>query len=347
MVQLPYGMMALTPATDPAVRDKYLAQRILGFPAAGFLLMAATGELETDPAKFASLFDHDLETATPYYHAVTLQSYGIQAEYTVARRAAHYRFTFPAGEKIGFAAGYAARGGDRLEVRVGISYISAEWNRALAKIAVSGGSEDQRTIFYTALYRGMLRIIDYSEEDRYFSIADGKVHSAGGRGFYAGGRLWGSYRSLHPLQLLIAPAREQDFIQSYVRLYEQGGWLPSIATLGPDRPTMYRPSMQVGPHGYCGDEDGGDMSSWYVFSAMGFFPVSPGRPVYDLGSPIFPRVRISLENGKVFTITAPNVSARNKYIRSAVLNGKPLSGSWIEHADIAAGGSLVLEMSAR
>jgi len=90
----------------------------------------------------------------------------------------------------------------------------------------------------------MLRIIDVSEGDRYYNIADHKVHPADGHGFYAAGRLWGSYRSLHPLLLLIDPDREQDFIRSYVRLYEQGGWLPSIATLGPDRPTMYRPSMQ-------------------------------------------------------------------------------------------------------
>ncbi len=72
MVQLPHGMMAVAPVTDPAVRDKYLATRILGFPLAGFLLMATTGPVQTDPAKFASRFDHDLEIATPYYHAVMI-----------------------------------------------------------------------------------------------------------------------------------------------------------------------------------------------------------------------------------------------------------------------------------
>jgi putative alpha-1,2-mannosidase len=102
-----------------------------------------------------------------------------------------------------------------------------------------------------------------------------------------------------------------------------------------------------GPLGICGDEDGGAMSSWYVLSAMGFYPVSPGRPVYDIGSPIFEETRITLDKGKVLTITARNVSAQNKYIQSAILNGKPLDRAWFEHSDIVNGGALVLEMGPR
>jgi predicted alpha-1,2-mannosidase len=101
------------------------------------------------------------------------------------------------------------------------------------------------------------------------------------------------------------------------------------------------------PGGYCGDEDGGDMSAWYVFSAMGFYPVCPGRPTYDLGSPLFSEIRLSLEGGATFTILAPDVSARNKYIQSAELNGRPLNGPWIKHSDIIAGGKLVLNMGPR
>ena len=77
---------------------------------------------------------------------------------------------------------------------------------------------------------------------------------------------------------------------------------------------------------------------------MGFYPVCPGRPVYDIGSPLFEETRINLAGGKVFTITAMNVSAKNKYIQSAELNGKVLNRPWFEHADIVNGGSLVLHM---
>ena len=102
-----------------------------------------------------------------------------------------------------------------------------------------------------------------------------------------------------------------------------------------------------GPLGICGDEDGGAMSSWYVLSAMGFYPVSPGQPSYEIGSPLFEETRLTLGNGKVFTIEAPNVSAQNKYIQSATLNGKPSDKPWFAHSDLASGGALVLEMGPR
>ena len=79
---------------------------------------------------------------------------------------------------------------------------------------------------------------------------------------------------------------------------------------------------------------------------MGFFPVCPGRPVYDIGSPIFQETRLTLGDGKVFTITARNVSAVNKYIQSATLNGNPWNKPWFEHKDMA-NGTLVLEMGPR
>jgi putative alpha-1,2-mannosidase len=79
-------------------------------------------------------------------------------------------------------------------------------------------------------------------------------------------------------------------------------------------------------------------------SAMGFYPVCPGSPVYEIGSPIFAESRIRLGNGKVFTVRAVHVSARNKYIQSAALNGKALDRPWFSHAEIAQGGALVLVM---
>ncbi len=101
------------------------------------------------------------------------------------------------------------------------------------------------------------------------------------------------------------------------------------------------------PFGLSGDEDGGAMSSWYVFTSMGFYPTCPGRPIYDIGSPIFEKTVINVGNGNSFIIEAKNVSAQNKYIQSATINGNPLNKPWIEHADIVKGGKLILLMGPR
>ena len=84
-----------------------------------------------------------------------------------------------------------------------------------------------------------------------------------------------------------------------------------------------------GPLGIPGDDDGGETSSWYVLSALGFYPECPGSPVYEIGSPIFASSSITMGNGKVFTVTADHVSAQNKYIQSATLNGKPWDKPWL------------------
>lgn len=690
-VQWPHGMARIAPMTTPGITDRYLADKIYGFPVGPGVLMASTGDVGTNRAAYASDFDHDFETATPYYYAADLEAWHIRAEFTATEEAAHYRFTFPAsahahfaitldagadlavidsrtiegsqrvfgpvaelanadgetreyfyavfshpldtyetwrgdklahdskqaGDYIGFVSDLPTQAGDRIEVRVGISYISTEqarrnlqreipdwkfeetkaktraiWNDALGGITVTGGTERQRTIFYTALYRSLGRMTNITEDGRYFSRYDGRVHEAEGHDFYVDDGLWDTYRSLHPLQLLLNGKRQEDMVRSYVRMYEQSGWLPSFpsaageqvpmighhaaelildtyvkgyrdfdldkayeavrknateATMIPWRrgpltsldrvyfekgffpalrkgesesapevtgerrqavsvtlensyddwcvaqlarilgkhedeqyftrlahnyqnvfnseigfmapkssdgrwvedfdpklgggqggrdyftemdawvytfavqhdvaglihlmsgrdafnakldrlfveqystskfqflgqfpdatglvglyaqgnepsfhiPYLYdfsgqpwkteyrvRQLMDVwygdGPLGIPGDDDGGETSSWYVLSAMGFYPVCPGSPVYEIGSPIFERTAIRMGNGKLFTIVANHVSARNKYIQSAELNGKPLDHAWFRHRDIAEGGTLVLEMA--
>jgi predicted alpha-1,2-mannosidase len=97
-------------------------------------------------------------------------------------------------------------------------------------------------------------------------------------------------------------------------------------------------------YAYPGMDDQGSTSSWYVLSAMGFYPVDPSTPDYILGSPIFDRVRLHMGNGKVFEIVARNNSARNMYIQSATLDGKPWTRPWFSQADIANGGTLVFTM---
>jgi len=100
------------------------------------------------------------------------------------------------------------------------------------------------------------------------------------------------------------------------------------------------------PDGLSGNEDCGQMSAWYVLSALGFYPVCPGESVYAIGSPIFDRATIHLENGKTFVIRAENVSPQNQYIRSAALNGEPWTKPWFRHQQILDGGKFIFEMAA-
>lgn len=99
------------------------------------------------------------------------------------------------------------------------------------------------------------------------------------------------------------------------------------------------------PDGLSGNEDCGQMSAWYVLSAMGFYPVTPGSNNYVIGSPIFPKASIRLESGKTFSIEARNVSAENIYIQSVILNGKAYAKNYITHKDIVKGGTLTINMS--
>ena len=98
--------------------------------------------------------------------------------------------------------------------------------------------------------------------------------------------------------------------------------------------------------GYCGDEDNGQTSAWYVFSALGFYPVCPGTDQYIMGAPLFKKATIHLENGEDFVIEAPENSAKNFYIDAAKLNGKNFTRNYLTHGEIMSGGKLNVTMSA-
>jgi predicted alpha-1,2-mannosidase len=471
------------------------------------------------------------------------------------------------------------------------------WNEALGKIKIEGGSADEQTVFYTSLYRCFERPVCISEDGRYYSAFDGKVHEDHGRPFYTDDWIWDSYRAHHPLRILIDSEKEEDILYSFVlmaeqmdhfwmptfpeisgdsrrmnsnhgvasvidayrkglknfdldkayeaskraitektlapwsgkpageldRFYKEHGYIPALregeketipevhsferrqpvaVTLGTSydqwclsqiaeelgkadeaeyffkasfnyrnlfneetkffhpkdaegnfiAPFDYKFSGGMGARGYYGennawvyswdvqhnipdlidlmggneafvnnldamfteplgrskyafyaqlpdhtgnvgqfsmanepslhvpylynyagqawktqkrlrkllhewfrndlmgvpgDEDGGGMSSFVVFSSMGFYPVTPGQPVYSIGSPMFEHVSIDLGNGKTFEIEAHNASFENKYIQSATLNGEKLDNPWITHEDIINGGKLVFEMGSR
>lgn len=510
----------------------------------------------------------------------------------------------------------------KLSLRYGISYISEEqarknlerevagksfeeisdtgrgiWNKELSKIVIDGGTYDDKVIFYTSLYRCFERPVSLSEDGRYFSGFDGKVHDDFGRPFYTDDWIWDSYRAHHPLRILIDSEREEDIINSFLLMSEQmdNFWLPTFPEITGDSRRMnsnhgvisihdahvkglknfdlekaykaskgaimdktlapwsglpageldkfyheygYIPSLKIDeeehipevhnfeqrqpiavtlgtsydqwslahlakslglsddyeyfinasfnyrnvfneetkffhpkdkegnfiqpfdyrydggmgarryygenngwiyrwdvPHnipdlielmggnkefinnldamfreplgkskysfyaqlpdhtgnvgqfsmanepslhipylynyageawktqkrirtlikqwfrndlmGVPGDEDGGGLSSFIVFSQMGFYPVTPGTTEYAIGSPFFSYVKIDLGNGKYLEIEAENNSTENKYIQSASLNGKPINKPFIDHFDIMKGGKLVFKMDNR
>lgn len=108
-------------------------------------------------------------------------------------------------------------------------------------------------------------------------------------------------------------------------------------------PKMYKPT----PDGLGGNDDTGQMSAWYIFSSLGFYPVAPGSDQYAIGSPAVDHAVINLESGKKFTINVKNQSAKNVYVQQILLNGKPLNSWFISHADIMNGGEIEFVMSSR
>ena len=107
--------------------------------------------------------------------------------------------------------------------------------------------------------------------------------------------------------------------------------------------TMYGPTVE----GLCGNDDAGQMSAWYIFSSLGFYPVTPGSPNYALGSPLVKEANIHLDNGKTLTIQAKNQNQKNVYVKRVLVNGRPIKNTTITHNDIMNGGEIVFEMSSK
>ncbi len=132
-------------------------------------------------------------------------------------------------------------------------------------------------------------------------------------------------------------------IQHFIYLYNYAGqpwktqyWIREAMN------RLYQPT----PDGYCGDEDNGQTSAWYVFSAMGFYPVCPGTDQYVLGAPLFKKLSIQLENGKKLVISAPANNDKNRYVQSVHWNEKSTEKNWISHFDLQKGGLLKFGMGA-
>ncbi len=141
-------------------------------------------------------------------------------------------------------------------------------------------------------------------------------------------------------------------IGNYVHGNEPGHHIPYLYnwTNAPhktqERVRMIMRSMYgSGVDGLCGNDDAGQMSAWYIFSALGFYPVTPGSPYYALGSPLVKEAVVNLSDGKTLTIIARNQSEDNIYVQQVTLNGKPVTGHLISHLDLMKGGTLVFDMT--
>lgn len=133
-------------------------------------------------------------------------------------------------------------------------------------------------------------------------------------------------------------------IQHMIYLYNYAGepwktqkWVREVMN------KLYAPT----PDGYCGDEDNGQTSAWYVFSAMGFYPVTPASDQYVIGAPLFQKVTVKLENGKQVVINAPENSADNKYIQSAKFNGKDYTKNYLSYPELMKGATIDFKMGSQ
>jgi putative alpha-1,2-mannosidase len=354
-IALPFPMNIWAPYTQPQNDPFYYAYRqnqIRGIrqthePSpwigdyANFSLMPVSGKLVVSENDRASTFRHQDEVAQPSYYKVHLDTWKATAEVTPTERAARFRFTFEEpteayvvldytnlyDAKTGFMRGRRA-GGDWNE-----PFYPDEWGGPFTE-----GDSWQWSFSAMQDEPGLVKLMGGEQAfadklDAVFAAAPtlragtyGKpIHemtemAAIGMGQYAHGN-----EPVHHLLYLYDYAGQPWKAQ--VRLRQAMTWL-----------------YQATPDGLCGDEDTGQMSAWYVLSALGFYPVCPGDPNYLIGSPLFDKATLALAGGKTFTVTARHNGPQEFYIQSARLNGAPFDQTFLGHDQITGGGGLEFEM---
>ena len=171
-------------------------------------------------------------------------------------------FRVEPGERI-IMASFEQETANEINIRYGLSYISTDqarknllsdipgwnieevssaarekWNSALSSIQTEGGTEEQRRVFYTSLYRGFERMTDITEDGQYFSIWSHKTESAADTAFFTDDWVWDTYLALHPLQVILNPGDQDEKIASYIRMARQSGWMPTFPTVTGDNHAM-------------------------------------------------------------------------------------------------------------
>ena len=133
------------------------------------------------------------------------------------------------------------------------------------------------------------------------------------------------------------PIQHMPYLYSYTsQPYKTQYWVREIMN------KLYKAT----PDGYCGDEDNGQTSAWYVFSALGFYPVCPGSNQYVMGAPLFKKAVVTMPNGKILSINATNNNQHNRYVQSVLFNNKPYYNQWFDHKTLQQGGALFFNMAA-
>lgn len=211
--------------------------------------VGARGEVKVEDNRIVSGWE-SIDYARQYFYAVADRPFGKSGTMTGG---VVFETSEASGANIG--AWFSGLSGGQVLFRIGISFISVEqakanleaesegksftelrgdsqaiWEQALGRIRVEGGTERERRIFYTSLYRTCERMVDHSEGGRYYSGFDRRVHEDP-RPFYNDDWVWDTYRNLHALHILLDPQREADQLQSFVRMYEQWGWVPQFPEL--------------------------------------------------------------------------------------------------------------------
>jgi len=249
--------------------------------------------------------------------------------------------TFDGGNSVTFD----TTGNTVVQAKVGLSYVSAAgatanreaenpgwdfaavqqdahnaWNAVLGKVRIAGGTAAQETIFYTALYHSLLHPNVVSDTDGRYRGTDHQIHTVatGQSAQYGTFSGWDIYRSQAQLEALVAPQQASDTAQSMVNDYAQGGVLPKWALN--DAETF--------------------VSAWYVWSALGMYPQTPGTADLALGSPVFTQATISLGGGGTISVNAPAAADNAPYVQSLTVDGTVWSNSYLPPSFALTGGTL-------
>ncbi len=229
-----------------------------------YLMLAVTGRGEINVPDNNTVEGYEVYTGNVnvYFYIKTDRSFSSDSLWNEEGRSGN-NISVIGGEKPSASLCFDIKEQEKAGIKMGISFISTDqarqnlekeipgwnfeelktegrnkWNKALSKIEVEGGSTDQKTVFYTAMYRTYERMVNISENGRYYSGYDDTIHMDNDTSFFVDDWMWDTYRAAHPLHALINPDLENLKIQSYVRMYEQGGWMPSFPIVSGDLPCM-------------------------------------------------------------------------------------------------------------
>ena len=228
------------------------------------LMLSLTGDGEFNIVNSGTIEGYELyaNKIKVFFYINTNKSFNVDSIWT-GSQPARSGIKSISGDKPSLSLVFQLNEKEKLGLKMGISYISAEqarknlteeipawnfentkaktkalWNQALGKITVEGGTYDQKVVFYTALYRNYERMVNISEGGKYYSGYDDTIHEDNDIPFFVDDWMWDTYRASHPLQAMINPDLENLKIRSYIRMFEQSGWMPSFPVLYGDNPCM-------------------------------------------------------------------------------------------------------------